>query len=285
MTTGDVIAGQVTAAVTGAPVAGATVEAVGSAGTDYDAQTDSNGFYTVTGLADDTYTLVVAANGLAEAEITGLNVTAAMPATQNVALSPQATITGTLNLASGGPTGGVPFVEAVPTGSTDPYQDYYGTFQGTQFTVPNLPPGTYALTVSENGYVAQNPAAVTVTAGGTQAVGTLTLAPAASVTGTVVQMGTTTPDAYDVVFASAARPSPGPPLPTPMATLRLMAFHQDRTHSPSGHLPPRPRPRRHLPWAERLAFEPDSSAVGQPHAPGREPLYHPARERHERRQF
>ena len=200
VTEGDVIAGLATTAAGGTPVAGATVEAIADDGTPYQTETQPDGLYRLTGLTPGTYTLVVQAAGLAPSEVTGL-IVSATPATQNVSLAPGATLTGSFTIEAGGPSGGTPFVVATLSGSTDFNQSYYGTVQGSQYSIPGLPAGTYDVSVSLDGYVSQTVTGVNVAAGLSQGAGNVTLAPAASVTGTVLQAGTTTPAAYDQVFA------------------------------------------------------------------------------------
>ena len=195
---GDVIAGQVTTAATGFGVQGATVQAVAADGTTSQVLTQPDGFYTLSGLSAGSYTLVVQATGLAEAEISAVTVSAA-PAVQNVILAEGATLTGSFTLGAGGPTGGTPIVIATPTGSTDLNQVYAGTVTGSSFSIPGLPAGTYDVSVSLNGYLTGTIPGVVVAQGVTQSAGLVALALAATVSGTLTSTDPSFPAAGTII--------------------------------------------------------------------------------------
>ena len=181
---GGVITGQITSAATLLPVGGATVEAI-SGGTFVTGTTDPDGRYRLEGLPQGTYEVLALAPGLAQQAVTGLAVAGAGDSqSADIALPAQAVITGTVALGSGGPTGGTVTVFAVPTGGTDPSLVFPGTVTGDSYTIPNLPAGTYDVTVAVVGYVSQTIAGVAAT-GPTQSAGMVVLPVSASISGFV----------------------------------------------------------------------------------------------------
>ncbi len=197
---GGAISGKVTASESGTGVAGATVTAVGPDGTPYQVTTGPGGVYELGGLPADAYTILAEADGLAQAEVTGVVVNGTGQA-QNFSLAAQSVISGTVSLAAGGPTGNDLVVSAQPPGNTDPNLIFGDVVSGSGFTIANLPAGTYDLTVSEDGYVPQTLSSVVVTAGGTTSVGTVQLAASARVSGTVTSTDPNTPAANALVGA------------------------------------------------------------------------------------
>ncbi len=185
LTLGGEIVGEVTAVATGAPAASPSVRAISADGTVYSVTGQPDGLYQLTGLPPGTYTVYASAAGLA-LESAGGVVVSGNSVDQNLSLPAQSVITGTVVPAPGGPTGGLLVVTAVPSGSTDRTGNFGTTSaDGTTFTVPNLDPGTYDLTIFLNGYVTRTVTGVVVAAGASADAGSVTLALAATVSGTV----------------------------------------------------------------------------------------------------
>src|SRR5579862_8138909 len=85
-TTG-VISGKVTNATTGAPLAGVHVAATAPTG-NYATSTDASGFYSITGVTSDTYTVTFSANGYDPLSVQGVNVFADQTATVSQSIRP-----------------------------------------------------------------------------------------------------------------------------------------------------------------------------------------------------
>ena len=151
---GATLTGETTSFASNTPIAAATIQAIGSAGTLFTTTSDSNGQYVFKGLPADTYTLIADASGFARTFLDGVVATSGSVGTVLV-MAPESVINGMVNLASGGPVGGTLQVEAQPAGTTDPNQTYYGT--GLPTTVsPSMacPPGT---TISRSRFLAISP--------------------------------------------------------------------------------------------------------------------------------
>ncbi len=117
-TAGATLIGATTDALNGSVLTGASITAVGSDGTLYQAISDANGNYSIAGLPADTYSIIATADGFAqllEENVTiGLN-GLVLP----LSLGPASVINGTVSPATG--TGGdVPLISAQPPGNTDP---------------------------------------------------------------------------------------------------------------------------------------------------------------------
>ena len=184
---GTTLTGKVANAEDGSVLGGASIAAIGSDGTLYHTVSDpATGTYQLGGLPVDTYTIVISAAGRARVVQDNVAIDAG-GLLRNFNIAPEATITGTLVLGPGGPTGGTAIVSAEPEGNTDPHLVFIGTANsdGT-FSIPNLPGGTYDLTVTRDGYAITQLLAVTVASGGTIGTAAINLAAtAASVSGTV----------------------------------------------------------------------------------------------------
>ena len=166
MSLAGAIAGQVTASESGAGIAGATVTAVGSDGTPYQATTGPGGVYELGGLPADTYTILAEADGRAQEEVTGVTVNGAERGPELQSRGPVG------HLGNGDARGGWSHRQRaswswrsrratpIPTWSSA------ATVSGSGFTIANLPAGTYDLSISEDGYVPQTLSNVVVAAGG-----------------------------------------------------------------------------------------------------------------------
>ncbi len=195
LTLGGEIVGEVTASATGVPAASPSVRAIAADGTVYSVSGGPDGLYQLTGLPPGTYTVYALAAGLA-LESAGGVVVNGNTVDQNLSLPVQSVITGSVVPATGGPTGGLLVVSAAQNGSTTPGQDFGTTSDGNTFTVSNLDPGTYDLTIILDGYVVQTLTGVVVAAGASADAGSVPLALAATVSGTLTSSDPSTPAAY-----------------------------------------------------------------------------------------
>ena len=198
LTAGATLTGQILQSQLTTPISGAAVEAIGSAGTEFTATTNSAGEYVLDGLPPDTYTLIATAAGFAQALQENIVLTTGSQ-TLGLAMTPQSVITGSVNPAAGGPAGGNLEVEAQPVGVTDPNQEYFATVSGEGFTLDELPAGTYSVSISLPGYVPVTLSRVTVAVGATVDVGASNLTIAASISGTVESTDPNTPAANEMV--------------------------------------------------------------------------------------
>src|SRR5262249_18287251 len=145
---GGTITGAVVAQETGSPLAFATIRAIALDGTTYTAVADANGKYSLEGLVPSTYTLVADAAGRARTLVSNVTLATTDRVAVTISMVAESVITGSVNLAPGGPVGGTLQVEAEPSGNTDPNFIFIKTTQDTNFTINGLPTGTYNLTVS-----------------------------------------------------------------------------------------------------------------------------------------
>ncbi len=192
-----VISGQITETPAASALSNPIVTAIGSDGTSYSAILSPTGFFSITGLPPDTYTLTAQADGFARGELDGI-VVDGKDVIQGVSLSPESTITGSVALATGGPSDNTLVVQAALTGSTDPFAIYDGVVSGADHTIGNLPAGTYDVSIIEDGYVTQTIPGVVVASAVSVAVGSTTLPVAASVSGLM----TTTDPAFSIPITS-----------------------------------------------------------------------------------
>ncbi len=145
---GATISGQVTNSA-GTPLAGACVSA-SSAGPDsqsFEADTDSNGMYAITGLAAGTYTVEVdgcSAGNFAADTITGVQVTAGQTTTENATLVPPGAVTGKVTDSSGNPLVGACVTVMDSAGRTGTIH----TDASGAYSLTSVPPGTYTFTFS-----------------------------------------------------------------------------------------------------------------------------------------
>ena len=182
---GAVIGGHVSAQGSNAPIVGATIEAANEAsGQGFQATSDGNGNYTLSGLPAGVYDLVVNAAGYAQAEILGVDVTNGNAA-EPVTLASESSIAGTISLAGGGPAESTLQVVASIDGSIDANQTYAATSTTSGFFLDGLPAGTYDVNIELPGYITQTISDVAVAAGHAVDLGNLTLAPASEIDGTV----------------------------------------------------------------------------------------------------
>jgi len=169
------ITGTVTDATTAQPVAGATVSY--SAG---NATSDASGHYTLASVAEGTYAVTASAAGHGSASAT-VTVAAGGAATQSFALPPSpGSITGTVTDATS---------SLAISGATVSYSGgTTSTDAAGHYTLSSVPVGTYQVTATATGYVAQSQP-VTVSTGATTTQN-FALARAGTITGTVSDAGT-----------------------------------------------------------------------------------------------
>jgi hypothetical protein len=142
-----ILAGQVTAAATGAPAAGATVIVTSNGGVVNQISTDASGNYALA-VPPGSYSLVVAGQNLARSDFT--TTLAAGVSTQNFSLEPEATVSGTVSLSDGQPVTSV-VVLAVLQGN-EAMPDFAQPFTSANFTLGSLPAGVYDISVTVPGY-------------------------------------------------------------------------------------------------------------------------------------
>ena len=229
---GTVITGQVLAEATGVPIAGADIDATDDAtGVGYRATTDANGYYSLSGLPAGDFDLVVNAPGYAQAEIVGVDASGG-DAVQDVGMAAQSSLLGTVTLASGGPGGAELVIVATLVGGSDADQIYSTSSTTTSFQLDGLPAGTYDITVSMPGYIAQTLSAVVVPSGESVDLGELTLQPASEIDGVVTSSDPNNPPAHIVVEAWQNGTVAGPtPSRTTSVISRSLTLSQAHTNS------------------------------------------------------
>jgi len=151
------ISGTVTDAGSAAPIAGATVSYSGGGTT-----TDGSGHYTLAGVAEGSYTLTASASGY-QSQSHPVTVGPGATATQNFALTqPYGAIAGTVTDAGTG---------SAIAGATVSYSGGSATTNASgQYTLANVPPGTYTISAAASGYSGQS-RSVAVAAGATASAG------------------------------------------------------------------------------------------------------------------
>jgi uncharacterized repeat protein (TIGR01451 family) len=171
-----VLTGRVTAASTGAPVAGASVIVLSPDKTVVIGQTDAAGDYRVT-FVPGAYTLMIGgASGLAR---TYSDVTLpAGPVRLDFALSGESAATGAVSLSDGQTVQNLEVV-AVLHGN-EPFPFFPGTFTTSTFQLGSLVPGVYDFTISAPGYNSVTMSDIPIGQGQTVDLGTIQLTPPAA---------------------------------------------------------------------------------------------------------
>ena len=182
---GGTLLGTTNNASDGSILAGASIEALGANGEHFTVTSGANGQYQIPGLPPGTYTIIATASGVARVVDEGVSIGSGGQ-TLNLSFSPQSTIGGTIAPAANLTNGDAPTVSAQPVGSTDPNQIYTATPDSNgNFTLTNLPAGSYNLTVSLNGYFSSVVANVAVASGAAQSVGAVDLTEGSTISGVV----------------------------------------------------------------------------------------------------
>jgi hypothetical protein len=150
------IAGTVTSATDGHPLANATVTAAGQS-----TLTNSTGAYSISNVAPGTYTVSASLSGW-QTNSTTVSVTSGATSTANIPLATTGRISGTVRSASGARVSGakVTFTGGVIANSTTVYTNSSGNY-----TSAWIPVGSYTVTVSKSGLTTRSGTA-TVTTGG-----------------------------------------------------------------------------------------------------------------------
>lgn len=180
---GAAIYGRVSSVGTGLPVAGALVQAIGDHGESYSVIADDDGRFRIVGLTGGNYDLVVRAGGRAQTLVEGLAL-GVDDLEQNLQMQPDAVISGSVSLESGGPTGGIVTVFVRATNG-DARLTFTATGNGRVFAVRGLPAGTYDVQLSLEGYLPRQITNVTIAVGGRVNLGTIALSRTSSVSGMV----------------------------------------------------------------------------------------------------
>ncbi|MEA2633982.1 MAG: large repetitive protein [Chloroflexota bacterium] len=181
------LAGTVTDAGSGAPIAGASVSysGTGPAGpVSGSATTDGAGHYSIGGIAVTSYSMTAQTGGYQSQSATA-TVGGGSTTTQNFALTSQATtLTGTVTDAS--------TARPIPGATVSAGTSNATTNGSGVYSISGLAPGAYTATTTATGYASQS-ASVTMTAGATTTQN-FALAPnPGTITGTVTDSGSTAP--------------------------------------------------------------------------------------------
>lgn len=187
-TTGT-IAGVVTDAVTGLPLAGASVATSPSTTT---VSTNAQGGYSIPNVPTGSYSVTASHAGYTANSGNAVAI-AALTVTVNIALSPQAgTIAGMVTDATNGqPLAGANVTTQPPTSSVT-------TNAQGGYSIPGIPSGTYTVTATRSGYAASS-ATVGVTVGGTATANLALVALPGTLSGLVTEAGTGAPVANATV--------------------------------------------------------------------------------------
>jgi len=166
------LAGKVTEAATGAPVAGASVFILSGAGPVDVGTTDADGDYSLA-FVPGSYTLMVAAPDLARfySDVTF----APGPAELNVTLAGESAVTGTVSLSDGQAVQNLTAIGVLQ--GSEPYPYFSATFTSGEFRLGSLAPGVYDFTFSVPGYNDVTLSGVQVGQGQTVDLGAIQLSP------------------------------------------------------------------------------------------------------------
>jgi protocatechuate 3,4-dioxygenase beta subunit len=191
----------------GNPVANALVTATDSAGSLVADPSAADGSYSIGGLNAGSVDLEVSADGYSDVTPVTVTVTGTATVSQNLTVSADGTISGTIVA----PGGGAPSGATVSATSTSPPATFEGVVNadGT-FTITNMAPGMYTVTANAptDGPVSQPN--VTVTASQTSAVSLTLAAQSATVTGIVTDTDSGTPISGATVETDNAAGGNGP---------------------------------------------------------------------------
>ena len=159
--TGATLSGKITNAATSDPVSGATVTATDSDGTLDSDVTGANGSYQIAGLESGNVTVSASGPGLVPQPPATVAVAAPVTTTDNIALEPGATVSGTITAPGGGSPPAGTTVEALPTDGTLPdgtidSQDGVIDSDGDGgYSIAGLAPGDYTIVAASRDWVTQ----------------------------------------------------------------------------------------------------------------------------------
>ena len=182
LSAGATLTGTVSDAVTGLALANADIKVLFASEETFVVQSDAQGRYLLSALPEGTCTLSAWATGSVPVEVAGVALRDGQQTIRNFAMPVCALIRGTVQLPSNPPEGFQLYVSATQLGG--PGWDV--TVDGLSFSLANIPGGTYDLTLMRYGYVPLKLRNMTVTAGQTLDLGTLSMERAASVSGIIV---------------------------------------------------------------------------------------------------
>ncbi len=160
-----------------------TVRAFGSAGNLETAVSSELGRFALVNVSDDTYQLVIDAEGYARTTVADVQIGLATSSIV-VNMDPESSIGGLVQLADGSPLNDPLFVSVIRQGTRGPESRFTLASEGLDFLVRGLPAGDYQLSVSAAGYIPQQ-FAVSLSVAESFDLGAVTLEVAASATGTV----------------------------------------------------------------------------------------------------
>ncbi len=147
----------------------------------YVVQTDASGNYLLSGLEPGLYDLATEDGDFAPANTYGVDVSTT-PAVVDVQLSAGSTISGAVNLQSGGQIAGATTITGIPQDGGSPVTIQTLT---TAFELEGLSAGTYDLSIANDGYVTQTISDLTVSAGQILDIGTVRLPVASTISGRI----------------------------------------------------------------------------------------------------
>ncbi len=175
--------GQGTTVVAGAAL---TLTSTDTVSRIYSVLADSSGNYSFAGLAPGSYRLSVTADGYTRANVGSITIATNRDAVARaVSLTPAASLSGSFVLQAGGPADATVAVTAFNTADpTLPENIFTGTVTDSDFSIGNLPAGSYKLTFVADGYLPVTINA-TVTAGQSLALNSVALSLASTVSGTL----------------------------------------------------------------------------------------------------
>ena len=195
---GSVLTGVVTNSSTTTPVTGATVSVTDADGSLSGSPTAADGSYSIVGVDPGTVTVTSSAPGLISSTGTVV-VVGGPPTVDNISLSPGGSVSGTVLAPGGGPPPADTTVLATPSSGLATYGALNAN--GT-FDISGLAPGDYTIAAAALGV---GSGSISVTLTGTVPISgqSITLVPAATVTGKVTDNDSGLPLAGVVVSSSA----------------------------------------------------------------------------------
>ena len=166
-------------------VPGAAIEAIGADGRVAETVvTDDQSRFRFRELTPGIYDLVINGEGYARKFISGVEVLADGSTRLRIHLDAEAIITGSIDASALDPEDDEFLFVAQAVGQTSAHHVYEAEFDGDQFAISNVPAGTYDLRIRTNGFLVQT-IRLTIDEGQSLDLGTITLTPAAAISGSV----------------------------------------------------------------------------------------------------
>ena len=167
------------------PVASASINPMNELdGTVFTVSSDQNGNYSFSGLPPGLYALTVDAAGFAQTVVTGVDVESGN-AVEDVTMPAESIISGVVTPQLGGLPPGTLQVVAEPVDGSNPSDDFFANIAASVSSSVDYPRALMILTFNLGNYLSQTSSNVEVATGVTLDLGSISLAPAAVITGTV----------------------------------------------------------------------------------------------------